>query len=181
MALAAQSAGAQAPDPNEATYALIKRGGQVVLMRHALTPPGLGDPPGMRVDDCATQRNLNEQGRRHAKAIGEALRAHGVQFDKVLSSAMCRCLETARLAFGRVDENLAVSLTRGGEEMPRQVRELRAVATEKRRGGSVVLVSHGTTIAAVTGITPEPGEMLVMTPQGDGNFELRARLKIPPP
>ena len=65
-------------------------------------------------------------------------------------------------------------------ELPRQVREMRAVASERRRGVTV-LVSHGTTIAAVTGITPEPGEMLIVSPKGDGQFELRGRLLVQGP
>jgi broad specificity phosphatase PhoE len=173
---------AASPEEDE-LWSLLKGGGQVVLMRHTVTTPGVGDPPGMRIDDCATQRNLTDEGRRHARAIGEAVRSHGVQFDRIQSSPMCRCLETARLAFGRVDESQPVSNPRGGsEEMPRQVREMRALATERRRGsGNVVLVSHGTTIANVTGITPEPGEMLVVTPQGEGNFALRGRLRFASP
>lgn len=162
---------------DEQIWKLLKSGGQVVLMRHTVTPPGVGDPPGMNIDDCSTQRNLTDEGRRQATAIGEVVRSHGIEFDRVLSSPLCRCLDTARLAFGRVEAiRTAVNPRAGIEDKPREVREMRALATEKRRGGNVVLVSHGTTIAAVTGINPEPGEMLVVTPQGDGRFELRGRL-----
>jgi broad specificity phosphatase PhoE len=147
-------------------------------MRHTVTPPGVGDPPGMRVDDCGTQRNLTDEGRRHAKAIGEAIRARAIQFERVLSSPMCRCLETARLAFGRTETvNAPVNPRAGIEDKPREVREMRALATEKRRGGNMILVSHGTTITGVTGLNVEPGEMIVVTPQGDGHFELRGLLK----
>ena len=59
---------------NEALWAKLEAGGQVVLMRHAVTTPGVGDPPGMRLDDCATQRNLTDEGRRHARRTGEAFR-----------------------------------------------------------------------------------------------------------
>jgi broad specificity phosphatase PhoE len=179
IAVSSHAAGAD----DEQIYGLLKSGGQVVLMRHAVTTPGVGDPPGMRVDDCKTQRNLTDEGRRHAKAIGEALRARGISFAEVQSSPMCRCMETAKLAFGRVDEiQNVINPGAGDTEMPRQVRGMRALATEKRRSSAnVVLVSHGTTIAAVTGINPEPGEMLVVSPQGDGKFELRGRLKIPAP
>ena len=168
---------------NEQLWALLKGGGHVVLMRHAVTTPGVGDPPGMKVGDCSTQRNLTEEGRRHAKLIGEAWRAHGVQADRVMSSPMCRCLETARLSFGRVDESLPLANQHGGteSEVPRQVREMRAVASEKHRGGNVVLVSHGTTIATVTGISTEPGEMLIVSPQGDGRFEIKGRLAVRAP
>jgi broad specificity phosphatase PhoE len=168
---------------NDSLWELLKGGGQVILMRHAGTTQGVGDPPGMRIDDCSTQRNLTDEGRRHAKRIGEAMRAHGVGLDKVLSSPMCRCLETARLAFNRIDESQPVSNTfsRSESEMPRQVREMRALAGEKRRGGNAVLVSHGTTIHAVTGVATEPGEMVIVTPQGGGIFEFKGKLMPAPP
>ena len=175
LTLATSSAARAEDDP----WSLLKGGGMVVLMRHAITTAGIGDPPGMRVDDCGTQRNLIDEGRRHAKAIGDAWRAHGVQPDRVLSSPMCRCLETARIAFGRVDETQQVTNAGVETEPARQVREMRAVATTKHRGSIIVLVSHGTTIAAVTGITPQPGEMLIVQPQGDGKFELMARVLVP--
>lgn len=176
LALAAPAvARAQAPD--DELWQLLKSGGQVVLMRHTVTTPGVGDPPGMRVEDCATQRNLTEEGRANAKAIGEAIRAHGVSFDRVVSSPMCRCLDTAMLAFGRAERSRVPINPRAGlEDVPGQVREMRAIAAEKHRGGNVVVVSHGAIINAVAGIYPEPGEMLVVTPQGDGRFELRGRL-----
>ena len=80
-------------------WALLKGGGQVILIRHAITTPGVGDPPGMRLDDCSTQRNLTDEGRRDARRLGEAFRARGIPVGRVLSSPWCRCLETARLAF----------------------------------------------------------------------------------
>jgi phosphohistidine phosphatase SixA len=169
-----------AAQANEEMWALLRQGGVVVLMRHTITPPGIGDPPGMKVDDCATQRNLTDEGRAHAKAIGEAWRAQRVKPDRVVSSPMCRCTETARLAFGRVDESQPVTNARVETEMPRQVREMRSVATTKQRG-IIVMVSHGTTIANLAGITPEPGEMLVVVPQGDGQFELKGRLVVRAP
>jgi broad specificity phosphatase PhoE len=95
---------------------------------------------------------------------------------------MCRCLETARIAFGRVDESQPVASTFGRrEEMPRQVRELRAIAGERHRGGNIVMVSHGTTIEALTGLAIRPGEMVVVTPKGDGLFELQGKLMAAPP
>ena len=94
---------AAAGDSQEA-WAALGRGGHVALIRHGNAPPGYGDPPGFKIDDCATQRNLDERGRAQGRALGEAFRQHGVRADKILSSAWCRCLETARLmALGPVD------------------------------------------------------------------------------
>ena len=90
-------------DERDAWAALVN-GSHVALVRHGNAPPGYGDPPGFKIDDCATQRNLDELGRAQARAVGEAFRQHGVQVDKILSSPLCRCLETARLmALGPVE------------------------------------------------------------------------------
>jgi phosphohistidine phosphatase SixA len=164
---------------DEATWALLKGGGQVILVRHAITTPGVGDPPGMRLDDCTTQRNLTDQGRSHARRLGEAFRARGIAVDRVLSSPWCRCLETARLAFGPPETWAALSNLFGRpEQRAEQVRQMQAIAAERRRGGNVVLVTHGSTIAALTGINPQTAEMVVVTPQGDGRFAVAGRLTV---
>src|SRR5512134_2551970 len=78
------------------------RAGGIAIFRHA-NAPGVYDPPGMRLDDCATQRNLDETGREEARRIGAAFRSHAIPVAKVLSSRWCRCMDTARLAFGDVE------------------------------------------------------------------------------
>ena len=69
-----------------------------MLFRH-VRGPGVGDPPGFRIGDCATQRNLSEEGRRQAARIGERLRAEGVPVTAVLASQWCRAFDTAQIAF----------------------------------------------------------------------------------
>ena len=77
---------ASADDSREAWAALVT-GGHVALVRHGNAPPGYGgDPPGFKIDDCATQRNMDERGRAQARALGEAFRQHGVRVEKILSS-----------------------------------------------------------------------------------------------
>ena len=164
---------------DEPVWAVLAGGGQVVLIRHAITTPGVGDPPGMRLDDCDTQRNLTDEGRRHARRVGEAVRAHGVPIDRVLSSPWCRCLETARLAFGSAETWAPLANLFGRpEHRDEQVRHLQAIAAERRRGGNLVLVTHGSTIAALTGINPDTAEMVVLTPQGAGRFAVAGRLTV---
>lgn len=80
--------GLAADDSKEAWAALVK-GGHVAVIRHGNAPPGYGgDPPGFKIDDCKTQRNLDELGREQARALGEAFRNHGVRVDRILSSAL---------------------------------------------------------------------------------------------
>src|SRR5215475_1556473 len=88
---------------DEALWTLLRAGGQVIMLRHAGTIGTVGDPPGFQVEDCSTQRNLTEAGREQARKIGEAFRAREIPIARVLSSPWCRCLDTARLAFGRVE------------------------------------------------------------------------------
>ena len=164
---------------DERLWTLLKGGGQVVLIRHTITTPGAGDPPGMRLDDCGTQRNLTDEGRRHARRIGEEFRSHGVPVERVLSSPWCRCLETARLAFGKAETSAPLSNLFGrGENRERQVQEMRTLVGEKRGGANLVLVSHGSTILALTGVSPATGEMVVVTPQGEGRFAVAGRLAV---
>jgi hypothetical protein len=80
---------------SDALAARLHGGGLVLLIRHAQTTPGVGDPPGFRLDDCSTQRNLSEAGRDQARAWGEWLRRNDIATTRVLSSRWCRCRETA--------------------------------------------------------------------------------------
>jgi broad specificity phosphatase PhoE len=138
----------------------------------------VGDPAGMRLDDCNTQRNLTDEGRRDARRLGEAFRARAIPVDRVLSSPWCRCLETARLAFNTAEAwaPLGNLFGRPGQSAE-QVREMRALVGERRSGPSLVMVSHGSTIHALTGISPDPAEMVVLTPQGDGRFAVAGRMR----
>jgi hypothetical protein len=102
-ALAAVVAAAPALADEGAAWAALRAGGVVALMRHG-DAPGAGDPPGWRLDDCATQRNLSERGRAEAGAAGARLRDAHIAIDRVVSSPWCRCVETAKLAaVGTVD------------------------------------------------------------------------------
>ena len=116
-------------------------------MRHAVTTPGVGDPPGFRLDDCSTQRNLTDSGRQDAKRVGAAFRARGIAVERVLTSPWCRCIETANLAFGKAETSTALSnLFTHPENRDRQVREMKQLV-DAPKAGNRVLVSHGATIS----------------------------------
>lgn len=165
---------------DEGTWRLLQAGGQVVLMRHAVTVPGVGDPEGMVLHDCRTQRNLSDEGRAHARQVGEAFRVRGVPVTQILSSPWCRCLETARLTFG-VNPEVSTALNNlYGRKDPQgqQVGRLKALVSRKPDAGNVVMVSHGSTILALTGLSPAPAEMVVVTPLGGGKFAVAGRLEV---
>jgi len=173
-----QSAGA-----TDDVWKALERGGRVVLMRHAITTSGVGDPPGMRLEDCATQRNLTDEGRAHARAIGEAFRERRIAVDRVFSSPWCRCIESAQLAFRRppeVSQSLS-NLFGRPENAARQIEGLRALIDGHAGKGNLVLVTHGSTIVALTGVSPATGEMVVVTKQPDRGFAVVGRVLVPTP
>jgi phosphohistidine phosphatase SixA len=171
--------GAAAADPQEAWAALVK-GGHVALIRHGNAPPGYGgDPPGFKIDDCATQRNLDEKGRAQARALGEAFRRHGVRADKILSSPWCRCLETARLmALGPVDSTLAVAAS---DRSPERLAAMRQILADWRGPGTLVVVTHALTVQALVGIMPGQAETVVVRPKPgkEPGLEIVGRIPVP--
>lgn len=166
---------------DEDLWKLLRGGGQVVLIRHGVTHPGVGDPPGFRLDDCSTQRNLSEAGRREAQRLGEEIRARGIPIAQVISSPWCRCLDTARLAFrieARTDPALG-NLFGRRELEEEQVAALRKLVRRPAGGGNLFLVTHGSTTYALTGVSPGTAEMVVLTPQREGGFRVAGRLSAP--
>ncbi|MDR6772929.1 histidine phosphatase family protein [Azospirillum sp. BE72] len=158
--------------------AAVETAGLLVLMRHA-EAPGTGDPPGFTLDDCATQRNLSDDGRAQAKRIGERLRQLGIAKARVLSSQWCRCLETARLLeLGPVTEMSALnSFIRRPEEEKDKITELRQFLADLPRDGQpVVLVTHQVTVTALTGIFPASGEAVLLRANGTPNPDQLDRL-----
>jgi phosphohistidine phosphatase SixA len=142
----------------------LRAGGHVALMRHADAPGGFGDPPGFRVDDCATQRNLSAKGKADAEKIGSRLKREGIAFEKIVSSPWCRCSETAKLMnVGTVE----TEATFGNVVVLRDQRETltsgaRALIAKWTARGNLLVVMHGANIAALSGISPASGEIVVV-------------------
>jgi broad specificity phosphatase PhoE len=172
------SAQAVGPAGRDAAWLLLKAGGHVVLIRHAVTDPGVGDPPGFALGDCATQRNLSAAGRRAARQIGTAFHHHGIEPGPVLTSRWCRCIETARLAFGRAEPAPMLDSMFDDDNAARE-RKLRAVhawVSGNRQPGNLILVTHDVNIRALTGDSVAPGEMLI-TQAGSSGLKVIGRLK----
>ena len=169
---------APARGDDDAAWAALRSGGAVIaLVRHAQAP-GTGDPPNWRLDDCSTQRNLSERGRADAQALGQRLRAARVPVSKVLSSPWCRCLDTARLMdVGTVQAEPAFS----NAFMLNDRRDELAAAGRKllqawRGPGVLVVVTHGSNIAALTGRSPDSGEVVIVTARADGALRVEGTI-----
>jgi phosphohistidine phosphatase SixA len=168
-ALALAQPTTSAPTTGEAAQAQLvqdlRQGGLVVLIRHAETEPGVGDPPGFRPDDCPTQRNLNEAGRAQARRLGQWFRQHAIEPTRVRASPWCRTRETAMLAFGKSEDWPALSNLIGdrSRQAEHAMEVLDAISTVGPQD-LVVLVSHGVTINAFIGQYLQQGEMVVVRP-----------------
>jgi phosphohistidine phosphatase SixA len=185
LASVGASVGAASPGPDASApaglspelRARLLEGGCILLLRHAQTVSGVGDPAGFRVGDCATQRNLSDEGRAQAERIGAALRRERVPIGPVRSSRWCRCLDTARLAFGRVEPWPVLDsffAERAGTG-PAQTAELRRWALAFRGPDNAALVTHQVNVTGLTGQWVASGELLVLVPR-DGELVTIARL-----
>jgi phosphohistidine phosphatase SixA len=176
--LGARPAAAQTDDA-----ALLRelRAGAVVLMRHTQTTPGVGDPPGWRLERCDSQRNLAPEGIEHAKRIGQWFKARQLRVSIVRNSPWCRTRDTATLAFGRHDDWPALANLfedRSGAES--QAAAVRQFIDRVKPGDLVVLVSHGSTIGHIVpgGGGLASGEAVVVRRSG-ASLAVLGRLSVP--
>lgn len=155
------------PLTSEALWAQLKQPGDTfyaVLMRHALAP-GTGDPANFQLEDCATQRNLSDEGRSQAEQIGQAFRDRGVAVQAVLSSQWCRCLETAELmGVGAVEPYPPLnSFFRDRSLADAQTTAVKQYLLSRAQSpGVTVMVTHQVNITDLTGIVPQSGEAVVL-------------------
>jgi broad specificity phosphatase PhoE len=163
---------------DDAVWAALRTSGAVVVLRHSYAP-GAFDPPDARLDDCSTQRNLDDNGRAQARRIGEVFRRKGIAVAAVLSSPRCRCLDTARLAFGKVEawDVLQGSLS-DAERRQAQLVEMRRRIAAYRDGPPLVLVTHGSVVTDLTGRDIRMGELVVLRREADGTHAVAGQLYI---
>jgi phosphohistidine phosphatase SixA len=170
------ASGAANADDSTSAWTALRADGYVALIRHASAPGPAGDPADYKLDDCATQRNLSEQGRAEARALGEHFRMQQVKVGKIISSEWCRCRQTAELMnIGPVE----VATTFNNAFVLNARRDALTVGARATIGawrgpGTLVVVTHGQNIMAMLGIHPREGEVIVVTP--DPTSENRMRL-----
>ena len=143
------------------------RQGGVLLIRHAATESGLGDPPGFAIGQCRTQRNLSEAGRQASRALGAWLQSQNFKPDAVRSSQWCRCQDTARLAFGAYEDWSALNSTFAGQGDPAaQQKAMRDRLSALPAGRTEVWVTHQVIMSGLTGAFPGVGEGFLVDRQG---------------
>jgi len=153
--------------------------GAVILFRHAIAPGG-GDPAGFRLGDCATQRNLDTQGREQARRIGEQLRW------KAFRSPRCGPRSGADKENGCAGLSAAKGCRAAGIQLllRRSIQSGRADGTSAGLAsgmawtGVLAVITHQVNIAALTEVSPSSGEGIVVRPAHDGLFVVG---RVPPP
>ena len=178
LALAVVAAFATAPGATEPVWEALRQPGAVVIVRHSYAP-GAFDPPDARLEDCSTQRNLDAAGRAQARRIGEAFRAHAIAVGTVLSSPRCRCLDTARLAFGTAESWRPLQgALRDANLRQRLVGEIQARIAAHREGPPLVLVTHGSVVTDLTGLDVRMGAFVVLRLATDGRHVVAGQLYV---
>ena len=152
----------------------LRDGNHVLLMRHA-DAPGFGDPTGYRIDQCSTQRNLGEQGKKQALAIGQWLKTQGINTANVISSPWCRCLDTAKL-LNKGSVKISPALGSFFDDM--SLEKQQTLALEKLIQNQLnesptiplILVTHHVNIQAYTGTVVNVGDMVLVKVDKNGKF-----------
>ena len=144
--------------------------------------PGTVEPPGFRLGACSTQRNLSDKGREQARRIGAWFRDRGLQPARVRSSPWCRCLDTARLAFGGTETWPALGSPHGSAEATnaQALAELHGalVAAARQSVRHEAWVTHAFVQSALAGTSTSSGEGLLLAPGPDGRAIVRGRIVV---
>ncbi len=167
---------------DEAGWMALGRPGAIALIRHAYAP-GVGDPPGMRLGDCPSQRNLDAQGRAEAARLGERLRRRGVRVQEVLHSPWCRARDTAQLAMAAAsgptsrEEPAFGSFFGGHGDAGRQTAAAREILRRWQGPGVLLVFTHQVNVLGLTGIALAPAEGLVVrVPPGEAPLQVLGRI-----
>ncbi len=149
---------------SEQNWKPAQEGNKIIFIRHSLAP-GRADPPGFKISDCSTQRNLNQIGINQSKKIGKLFTKKNIKIDQVLSSQWCRCKDTAKYAFRNFKEFSALNSTFSApydKNEKKQIEELKKFINKwDGKGRNLVLVTHYVVILALTNVAPSSGELVI--------------------
>lgn len=154
----------------------LEDGGKLIFIRHAYAP-GNGDPAGFNLNDCSTQRNLSDDGRKQAQRIGEFFTKNKIEIDKVLSSEWCRCKETAKIAFKNYSTNSFLNSFYSAKfykNKDKQITAFNKYIKNFKSKKNLILVTHYVFISEVLNYGPSSGEIVV----SDKNLNIIGSLEI---
>ena len=161
-------------DLNQNLIKEFEQGGKLIFIRHAYAP-GSGDPKNFNLNDCSTQRNLNDSGRIQSKKIGNFFKENKILIGKVYSSEWCRCKETASIAFKDFSTNSFLnsfySSKFSANKYP-QIKKLKKFVKDWDGNKNLIFVTHYVVINEILNYYPKSGEIIIANKNYDvlGNF-----------
>ena len=163
-------------DQNNETLDNLKKGGNLIFIRHAYAPGG-GDPNNFNINDCSTQRNLSDSGRAQSEKIGKFFKENKIPISSVLSSEWCRCKETAQIAFENFEtKNFLNSFfsEKFSKNRKSQMINLKKYVDNWDKEKNLVLVTHYVVISEALDYAPSSGEIVI----ADINFKKIDNIEI---
>jgi phosphohistidine phosphatase SixA len=160
----------------------LRRGGYVLVMRHASSPRETPDAKTANPDNTSRERQLDDTGRTTATAMGAALKQLAIPIGQVFTSPTYRARETVRL-LSLKDAMPIEELGDAGRSMQAagdaQAEWLHKTVARAPMGNTLV-VTHQPNIARAFPNASDiaDGETLVFKPDGKGGTMLVARVKI---
>ena len=141
----------------------LKEGGKIIFIRHALAP-GNGDPENFDLNDCSTQRNLNQRGIEQSKFIGNIFNKNQIKIENVYSSEWCRCIDTAKFAFNNYETFSALNSfydIRFEANEERQITQLKEFINQWNGKENIIFVTHFVVISSMLNIGTSSGEIVI--------------------
>ena len=168
----------------EALVTALRHGGYVLVVRHASSPREAPTKQSANADNVNLERQLDDNGRASAVAMGKALRELKIPIGDVFTSPTYRAWQTVRLA-QLPNPQPRTELGDGGQGMQgvakSQLAWLQERVAERRAGTNSILVTH---LPNIAGAFPQwvsdlsDGETLVFGADGSSGVTLVARIKI---
>ena len=151
-------------DLNKNLIDQLEEGGKLIFIRHAYAP-GSGDPSNFNLNDCSSQRNLSEDGRKQAQYIGKFFIENKIKIHKVLSSEWCRCKETASIAFKRFKTKKFLNSfysSQFAKNRKKQVKEFQEFINNWDKKENLIFVTHYVFISEILNYAPSSGEIIIV-------------------
>ena len=155
---------------------ILKKNNNIIFIRHSLAP-GSGDPENINLKDCKTQRNLNSEGIKQSKKIGNFFKKNNIKVEHVFSSEWCRCKDTAFHAFENFKTFDALNSfysEKFYKNKNKQIKRLKKFINNWDNNSNLVLVTHYVVILEILGVGTGSGEIII----SNRNYEIKDRIEI---
>ena len=171
----------------EEVVAALKKGGNIVFIRHAYAPRvnNKSEPDdfysgSLKKKDCSVQRDLDDRGLAQAKVIGAVFKDNDIEIDKVLTSIYCRCFKTAEEISSDYEiSKMIISIGRGNvSKKKKQLKKIRKYIEKWDSNKNLIIVSHFNVINPLfekSLLSISSGEIVV----ADKDFNILANWKVP--